>query len=142
MSAADKDGQALAINNARALLATLVAGDVLDVYVALEGTEIFIARQGGRSNPMRVTKVESIPKHSTSSSLTEINAPHVSTLVEILAVGKPVVTGDWVATVRVLEDEHQITAPSDGSVIETFGVKGSLLQFGDLILTIAGTEHE
>lgn len=138
MSVAQTVGDAKAINDARALLATLVAGDTRDIYVRSGSTEIFIARQDGRPNPMRAQKPNPTRHLDEQTLVADILAPHVSNLIDMLVVGSVVASGDWVATVSVLDDEHQVFASTAGAVAESFSVKGAFLEYGSRILSISG----
>jgi acetyl-CoA carboxylase biotin carboxyl carrier protein len=139
MSDAQIVGDAKAINDARALLAALIAGDQRDVYVRSGDTEIFIARQGGRSNPMRAEKPNPTRQPGEQTLVADIFAPHVSNLIGVMAVGSVVESGDWVATISVLDEEHHVLAPTAGEIAEIFSEKGALLEYGSRILSISGT---
>lgn len=137
MSVAQTVGDAKAINDARALLAALIAGDKRDIYVRSGGTEIFIARQDGRSNPMRAQTPNPTRQQGEQTLVADILAPHVSNLIDVLAVGSVVASGDWVATIGVLDDEHHVFASTAGEVAKIFSEKGTFLEYGSRILSIS-----
>lgn len=137
MSVAPIVGDTKAINDARALLAALIAGDQRDIHVRLGDTEIFIARQDGRSNPMRAEKSNPTPQLGEQTVVADILAPHVSNLIDVLAVGSVVASGDWVATISVLDDEHHVFASAAGEVAEIFSEKGAFLEYGSRMLSIS-----
>jgi len=135
-----------AINDARALLQTLMASDWREVHVRSGGTEIFIARDGGGSNPMR-EPAPVAPAAPTASpagagqagtgSDTVVTAPHVATVVETLPIGTTVTVGQTVATLRVLDDTETVEAPVAGTITAVSAAVGDLLDFKVPILSIA-----
>ena len=126
-----------AITDARALLDTLLTSGWQDMHVVSGDTEIFVAQAGGRPNPMRVAPVSELAMQPVSAQETAVAAPHVATLVDMLAVGTAVKAGQTVATIRVLDDEEVLTAPIDGRIATAHVQAGSLVEFGAPILSIA-----
>ena len=140
------DPTAAAINDARALLQTLMASDWREVHVRSGEAEIFIARDGGGPNPMR----EPAPTASAAPtagpvSLTEaravsdtvVTAPHVATLMEALPAGSVVSAGQTVASLRVLDETETIAAPVSGIIVRLSAAVGDLVDFKAPILSIA-----
>lgn len=140
MSATDTDAGIKAINDARALLASLVAGDMVEVHVISGDTEIFIARQDGGANPMRIEQAIPPAPIAASTQATDLNAPHIATLVDAITAGSIVAAGGWIATLRVLEEAHEITAPAAGRISEVFARQGDLLEFGMRIASMISDE--
>lgn len=135
-----------AINDARALLQTLMASDWREAHVRSGGTEIFIARDGGGSNPMRepapiahaaLAAGPADAGQAATGSDTVVTAPHVATLVETLPVGAAVVVGQTVATLRVLDDTETVEATVAGTITGVGAAVGDLLDFKAPILSIA-----
>ena len=135
-----------AINDARALLQTLMASDWREVHVRSGEAEIFIAREGGGANPMRepapVAPAASVAAptgaaQARTGSDTFVTAPHVATLMETLPVGMVVVVGQTVATLRVLDDTETVEAPVAGTIAGVSAAAGDLLDFKAPILSIA-----
>ena len=132
------DPLATAIDDARALLDTLLASDWNDVHVVAGGTEIFIARRSGRANPLLAggeTAAAAAPEQRATAR-EEVRAPHVATLVEVVPVGTPVAAGDRVAVLRVLDDEQPLTAAVAGTVGATPAAPGALLDYGAPVVVL------
>lgn len=127
-----------AINNARALLDSLNASDWNELHVVSGDLEIFLARSGGRANPMLGRQ----PAAATAAAEqfgpeTSVVAAHVATLVDAQPVGTVVSSGDTVATIRVLDEEAAVLAPHSGTVVRLDAVPGALLEYNTPILSIA-----
>ncbi len=138
---AEKDPVIAAIDDARALLDTLLTSGWQQLHVASGGTEIFLARDGGGTNPMRMVApapVVAAPKAQAGPE-TAVPVPHVATLEQASAVGTPVVAGQPVATVRVLDEQEDITAPISGTIVRVDAVPGALLEYGATLLSIAAS---
>lgn len=133
----DADPVAQAINDARALLDTLLASGWGEVHVVSGDTEIFIARQRGAPNPMRAAPPEA-GSGATVPPAPErlVSAPHVATLVDALPLGTVVAVGDAIATLRVLEDREIVEAPVAGTIVRIDATIGSLLDYGAPLLAI------
>ncbi len=128
-----------AITDARALLDTLLTSDWQDMHVLSGGTEIFIARTGGRANPMRSASEPLAPPSPApvAAPETPITAQHVATLVDIAPVGTVVQAGQKVATIRVLDEEEALLAPVAGHITDSAAAEGALIEYGMTILRIA-----
>ena len=134
-----------AIDDARALLQTLMASDWGEAHVRLGGTEIFIARDGGGPSPMREpapiapgapAAAPTGAGQAGTGSDTVATAPHVATLVESLPIGTAVTVGQTVATLRVLDDTETVEAPIAGTITGVSAAVGDLLDFKAPILSI------
>jgi|GEM_PF-2693471 len=136
---AEKDPVIAAINDARALLDTLLTSGWLQLHVASGDTEIFLARDGGGTNPMRMIAAAPLiaAPAAQAGPETVVPMPHVATLEQALAVGTQVVAGQTVATVRVLEEQEDIAAPISGTIVRVDAVPGVLLEYGAPLLSIA-----
>jgi biotin carboxyl carrier protein len=138
MTQCDKEVER-ALTDARALLEALLISGWQDVHVVSGGTEIFIARPGGRDNPLRrqVVAVGSTTEPVAGETEILVAAQHVATLVDVLAVGAAVRAGEKVATIRVLDVEEDLLAPVAGRIAEAPVQPGALVEFGMTILRIA-----
>jgi biotin carboxyl carrier protein len=125
------------IDDARALLDTLLSSGWRDAHVVSGGTEIFIALEGGRANPMRskAGAALALPVPSVENQV-EITAPHVATFVDAVDCGEIIIAGQKIATIRVLEVEEDVIASVDGTVADVRAKAGDLLEFKAPILTI------
>jgi acetyl-CoA carboxylase biotin carboxyl carrier protein len=127
-----------AIDDARALLDTLLSSDWQDIHVVSGETEIFIAREGGRPNPMRRASTVAAPALVAEATGQDdvVTAPHVATIVEVLAIGTQVESGARVATIRVLDTEETVSAPHAGIVTAIHAETGVLVEFKAPILSL------
>lgn len=138
---ADKDPAVQAINDARALLGTLLSSDWLELHVVSGDTEIFLARVGAGVNPMREAAAPvgyARADAPVGGGETVMTAPHVATLVDILPAGTVVAAGQKVATLRVLDDREDVEAAVAGTVIRVGAAAGELVEYGAPLLSIAG----
>lgn len=136
---AEKDPVIAAINDARALLDTLLTSGWQQLHVASGDMEIFLARDGGGTNPMRtVAPAPSVAAPAAQAGPeTAVPVPHVATLEQALAVGTQVIAGQTVATVSVLDEQEDITATVTGTIVRMDAVPGALLEYGATLLSIA-----
>lgn len=127
-----------AIADARALLAALTTSEWREVHVASGGTEIFIAKPGGRQNPMRAaTTAPTRPSADVGALVATVTAPHVASLHSVASAGAKVAQGDRIAVLRVLDEHHDLLAPAAGVVAATLAAPGDLVEFGQPVLTLA-----
>uniref|UniRef100_UPI0035C9C376 hypothetical protein n=1 Tax=uncultured Sphingomonas sp. TaxID=158754 RepID=UPI0035C9C376 len=126
---------AAAINDARALLDALLANNWHDAHVATAETEIFIAQSVGRANPMRITSAHSGSVPPVAAVEVVVKAPHVSTIVSIVAIGTMLEAGSSIARLRVLDEEHELLTERAGIVCATYVAPGDLVEFG---VSVAG----
>ena len=131
-------GRQAAIADARALLEVLSQNGWQEAHVIVGGTEIFIARDGGRVNPMRVATAAPSLASLADRCIIDVTAPHVATLVGVAALGTQVFVGQTVATIAVLGKDEEVLALKAGTVFEVAAAPGDLLEFGTLILTLSG----
>ncbi len=129
-----------AIQDARALLETMLAADWQEVHVVSGGTEIFLARPQGRANPMRVAPVAA-PVAAVAAPVAQgkdvlVKAPHVATLVSCAAAGQSVAAGETIAVLRVLDEEIALSAARAGTVVGADAAAGALVEFDTPILTL------
>lgn len=117
-----------AIDNARALLATLLESGWSELHVVSGETKIFIARDGGRANPMREAPAASA-EPAVAGAMTTVTAPHVATLVSAAAPGSSIEKGAVIATIAVLDEEEPVLAPVSGRVLAVHADPGALVEF-------------
>ncbi len=128
-----------AFADARALLDTMVSSGWQELHVCCGELEIFIALADGCPNPMR--SASDIPAVSASPiAATTVTAPHVATLVDMLAPGVAVVAGEPVARIQVLGREETLLAPVAGRVSAVHAVQGDLLEFGVGVLSLTESD--
>lgn len=136
----DKSPDETAIDNARALMDGLLKSDWKELHVASDGLEVFIARDGAGPNPMLGEVVTAAPATSAppavAAAVKEITAPHVATLVSLVAEGTEVQAGDSVAVLSVLDEEEDLPAPAAGRVAGLLAQAGDLVEFGTPLLRI------
>lgn len=140
-----KDPATLAIDDARALLDTLLSSGAQQIHLASGGTEIFIARAGAPASPMRMAVPARapaavptpVPAAATISAVdVELRLPHVATLVSVLPVGTAVTAGQVVASIHVLDEPEDLTAPTSGTIVSVAAAAGALLDYGAVLMTI------
>lgn len=129
-----------AIQDARALLETMLASDWQDMHVVSGETEIFLARFGGRANPMRAVAPVAVPAVPSARVVLGkevcVKAPHVATLVSTLPVGRQVAAGETIAVLSVLDEDIALAAPVAGEVLVAQAATGALVEFDTPILTL------
>lgn len=127
-----------AIDDARALLDALLSSNWQEAHIVSADTEIFIARAGGKLNPLQQKPIVGAQSDTADEPLIDVTAPHVATLVSTATNGSRVATGQVIATIRVLGDEKTIVSPCEGVIEKSQAVEGALLEFGTPILTLRG----
>lgn len=127
-----RDPAAIAIMDARALLAALMANGWREMHVVSGDYEIFIAMEGARQNPMRAPATT--PRSHAEGRQIIVKAPHVATLARLAADGSRVAKGETLATISVLGEEIAVIAPSDGVAGQAEAAIGTLLEFDQPIL--------
>lgn len=133
-----RDPAEAAIDDARALIDALLEHGWHELHVANGETEIFIARDGGRANPMRAgSSVQADEPAAAAAQLESVAAPHVATVAWLAQVGAPIAFGDLIARIEVLGDSEDVLAPSAGQVAEVIAEVGGLVEYGDILLRIA-----
>jgi len=135
-----------AIDNARALSVTMLDQGWGTVHVSSAECEIFLTRGEGKIDPLSpaaAAPVAAAPvavveptAAAASAPAVEITAPHVASVVSLLAVGTPVQSGQAVATLRVLEDTVEILATCAGTIQAHGAAAGELAEFGARLITL------
>lgn len=133
-----------AINDARALLDALSTNDWRETHVKSGQVEVFIARNDGGHNPMRLVPEPTVDTPSTVADAPGargpdivVTAPHVATLEDVLAIGEVVVVGQTIGSLRVLDELLPIEAAVAGTITGLAATPGVLLDYKAPILTIA-----
>ena len=137
---ANPDPVVQAINDARALIESLLTSGFQDMHVVSGDAEIFLARAQGRANPMRARPAAVAPVAGTHATPlgaeVMVKAPHIATLGATAPVGSVVSAGDTIATLSVLDEDIALLAPIAGEIIATQASSGSLVEFDQPILTL------
>lgn len=138
----DRDPALQAINDARALLETLLSNGWQEMHVVSGDTEIFLACKSGGPNPMRAAAwtVASASRSTVVAAAapeTVVKAPHVATLVDALPVGTTVTAGQAIATLQVLGESEAVEAPVSGTIVRHVAAAGELVDFGAPLVSIA-----
>lgn len=132
----DEDAVTRAINDARALLSTLISSEWQELHVVSGDTEIFVARAGGGANPMRAPQLSEVIEEPAAEPELQVKAPHVATIVASLQVGTLVSTGQKVATLRVLDEEKDVLSPISGTIVRIDAELGALVEYDDPLLSL------
>lgn len=138
-----KDPFAAAIDDLRALMGSFLEGDWTETHVIDARGEIFIAREGGGPNPLLAAEYEEAYESAddgfdpgVTGALRDIAAPHVATLVTVLAVGDRVAVGAELARLSVLDEEEPFLAPWAGVVAEVCVSPGALVEHGTILVRL------
>ena len=137
-----KDPFEAAVDDLRALMTSFLDGDWTETHVIDARGEIFIARECGGPNPLisefanGYDGTEGMRYVPAVVALRDLVAPHVATLVSIVAAGEQVAAGAELARLSVLEEEEAFLAPSDGEVIEVCAVPGTLVEHGTVLIRL------
>ena len=140
-----KDPFEAAVDDLRALMTSFLEGDWAETHVIDARGEIFIARDGGGPNPLlgKIADGYDAPDRTvdvpTSGALQDLVAPHVATLVSIVARGAQVTAGAELARLSVLDEEEAFLAPSNGEVAEVCAAAGALVEHGTILIRLRKT---
>jgi biotin carboxyl carrier protein len=111
-----------------------------DMYVRTAGYELYIAKPGGASNPMRRAPASAVPASVVAASAAQfIVAPHIGTVAWIEVVGAAVTPGAIVARIEVLGTLIDIGSEFAGRINAVAAPIGTLVEFGTTIATIVAT---
>jgi biotin carboxyl carrier protein len=135
------------IATTRALLRMFEQSGYGDLHVRVGDYALFVARTGGRVNPLRVAVPEKpitvaataavLPKPAASST---ISAPHIATMLSAIPVGSAILAGDHVARIVLLGEAIDLTAEHAGLVEAIIAQPGALLEYGAPIVTILSAQ--
>ncbi|MGH6650931.1 MAG: biotin/lipoyl-containing protein [Sphingopyxis sp.] len=130
-----QDPFAAAIDDLRALMTSFLDSDWSEAHVIDARGEIFIAREGGGPNPLldEVGGYEAADVPA-AGALRDLAAPHVATLVSILAPGDRVAAGAELARLSVLDEEQPFLSSAAGEVAEVCVSAGALVEHGTILV--------
>lgn len=132
-----QDPFAAAIDDLRALMTSFLESDWSEAHVIDARGEIFIAREGGGPNPLLGEiggyEAADVP---AAGALRDLAAPHVATLVSILAPGDRVAAGAELARLSVLDEEESFLSPAAGEVAEVCISAGALVEHGTILVRL------
>lgn len=138
-----KDPFTAAIDDLRALMGSFLEGDWAETHVIDARGEIFIARAGGGPNPLLGELCEDAYETAdagadpgVTGALRDIAAPHVATLVSVLAAGAPVAAGEELARFSVLDEAESFLSPAAGVVAEVCVAPGVLVEHGTILVRL------
>jgi acetyl-CoA carboxylase biotin carboxyl carrier protein len=121
------------ITNSRALLRLFSQSDYGELHVRSGDFEMFVARAGGRRNPMRDAAPAPAPAARASYLVT---APHIASLVSTLPVGSVVAAGDKVARIALLDEAIDIVADQAGTIDTLLVQPGALIEYATPLLSL------
>lgn len=137
-----KDPFEAAVDDLRALMTSFLDGDWSETHVIDARGEIFIAREGGGPNPLLREIADGYDfadcagSARASGALRDIAAPHVATLVSIVAPGAQVAAGAELARLSVLDEEETLLSPVAGEVVEVCTALGALVEHGTILIRL------
>lgn len=123
-----------AVNDARALLREFQRSKLRACHLRTNAMELFLTRDPALRPPARAAPTAPAAEPPVLAHLT---APHLATLVEMLAVGSAVSAGTTLARIALLEEEILLHAEHDGVVAAHHATQGDLLEYGQRILHLA-----
>lgn len=129
------------IAHSRALLRLFAQSGYGELHVRSGDFEMFVARSGGRRNPLHAVAslaqppatVQSTPAQATAFRVT---APHIASLISILPVGSAVAAGDAVARLALLDEQIDIVADRAGMVDAVLAQPGALVEYATPLLSL------
>ncbi len=129
-------GCTASLNDARALLDTLVSQGWQSAVVRVGESEFLLSRDALRDRGLPADAAAEAPGAAPAAApaqLQTISAPHVGTLAEIAAVGSTVARGEMVAVLAVLGERVEIFARESGRVIGHKVEPGALVEYGQIL---------
>jgi biotin carboxyl carrier protein len=132
-------GSITLLNDARALLDTLVSQGWKSAVVRVGDSELTLSRDALLERDFPADTVGEVGGAPTAASpqLQIVSAPHIGTLVEIAAVGSMITKGGVVAVLTVLEERVEICAPAAGQVHGHRAQPGALVEYGQPLAELA-----
>ncbi len=135
------------VNDARVLLGLLQRSQWGDLHVRTPNGEIFIARHGGGPNPIFLrdvaTQANAAPgAEPEAGAITGrmIRAPHVASVIEILAAQSEVEVGTVICRLGVLGEIVEVVSPHSGVVGELLAAHGTLVEYDTPLVTIISSQ--
>lgn len=119
----------------RALLRDFCASKGSEFYFRANDWEVFFARGGGTTNPMRAGPETASAIAVPVVPVETVCAQHLGLLEPVAAEGAQVEAGSVVARLRVLDRFTDLVASRPGTV--HFVKSGPLVEFGEACLEIA-----
>jgi acetyl-CoA carboxylase biotin carboxyl carrier protein len=125
------------IANSRALLRLFSQSDYGELHVRSGDFEMFVARAGGRRNPMRDAVLAPAPAPAPAARAAFlVTAPHIASLVSTLPVGSVVAAGDKVARIALLDEAIDIVADQAGTIDTLLAQPGALIEYATPLLSL------
>jgi biotin carboxyl carrier protein len=129
-------GSIASLNDARALLDTLVSQGWQSAVVRVGESEFLLSRDALLERGLPAEDAAEAPGAGPAAApaqLQTISAPHVGTLAEIAAVGSMVTKGEMVAVLAVLGERFEISASASGQVLGHKAELGALVEYGQVL---------
>ena len=132
-------GSTASLNDARALLDTLVSQGWQSAVVRVGDSEFLLSRDEllERDFPADAVGEAVAAPLAAPPQLQTVSAPHIGTLVEIAAVGSTVTKGGLVAVLTVLEERVEISASESGKVLGHKVQPGALVEYGGVLAELS-----
>ena len=129
---------AAVIDDARALMDSMLEKGWKEVFVSDAAQSIFIAATDGGANPLLQPAAAPEPASApvaVSQTITE-TALHVATLVTLPAVGTVLTAGDTMAMVSILDEPENWPTKTGGRVVAHLAAPGDLIEFGMAVVQL------
>jgi biotin carboxyl carrier protein len=120
------------LNEAAAFFDFFLQSDWASCHVRNGAIEMFVARTAGHPNPM----LDAGGEDTAVSEETMLIAPHLGTLVELVAVGSRVTAGERYGVIELLGEPIDLVADHDGTVVRHISRPGSLVQYEEVLATL------
>ncbi|UVO51999.1 hypothetical protein M0208_16325 [Sphingomonas sp. SUN019] len=122
------------VTEARALLFQFQRSSLKACHVVTQSFELFASRDPAIRAPSTSMEptVEAAPVAETI-----VEAPHVATLVTLEAPGTIVAAGGAVGRIALLDETIDLVSDTGGTIVAHRAAPGTLVEYGEPILTIA-----
>lgn len=121
------------IDEIRAMLRDFRQSPWLDFHVVSDGWKIFLAKPGGKANPMLGVAVGEM---ENAASLLSVDAPHLGLFSTRVEVGSQVEAGACIGVLKVLDRITEVCAERAGLVDAVFFKDGDLVEYGEPMIAL------
>lgn len=125
------------VDEIRATLRDFRQSPWLDLAVRSADWQIFMAKPGGKSNPLlEATQAEGVIEAGTDAVTTSVSAPHLGLFAHSVEAGAQVAAGDSLGVLNALDRATSVVAESAGVVHAVFFEDGDLVEYGEVLVTL------
>jgi biotin carboxyl carrier protein len=125
------------VDEIRAILRDFRQSPWLDLRVRSADWQIFMAKPGGKPNPLLdATQAESAGEVDTAAATVPVSAPHLGLFTRSVEAGAQVAAGDSLGVLNVLDRATPVVAESAGVVQAVFFEDGDLVEYGEVLVAL------